>query len=216
MEYVKKARVLAVDDDPGSRKLMASILGTVGCDVTPAGSGAEALKAIDEGRWDVVLLDVNMPGISGFDVLGRIRLLYEKDALPVIMVTGQDDVESRLRALDLGADDFVNKPVDQAELLARIGNVLALHWAWVRYQEQVAALEKARDEVAARCREQAQRIRALLGTARDSAEAALAAPVGSVEASLRGSLFAIDRAIDAANHLAAPRPEEAGPVPAGL
>ena len=201
MEYVKKARILAVDDDPGSVRLVASILSTVGCTVEVAGNGAEALRAIDGGRWDLVLLDVNMPGISGFDVLGRIRMLYTKDALPVIMVTGQDDIDSRLRSLDLGADDFVTKPVDQAELLARIGNVLALHWSWVKHQEQLQALAREKDAALGLTRDRGRQIRDLLGTVRSSTEAALAGPSGNVAVNLTGAMFAIDRALDATNRL---------------
>jgi len=143
-EYVRQARILAVDDDPGCCKLIKMSLGPMGCAVTTANSGKEALEYLQDGQWDLVLLDIGMPGMDGLKVLELIRERFSMDKLPVILVTGQDDPESRSRGLRLRANEFLGKPVDQAELMARIGTILTMRWAQAELEEALKEAEESR------------------------------------------------------------------------
>ncbi len=143
-DLLRQPRVLVVDDDARSRRLLRSLLEPVGAMVTEAAGGAEALELLDPGDWDLVLLDLTMPGMDGFEVLARIRERRPMEDLPVILVTGMDDGEARLRGLSARANEFLAKPVDQAELLARVGAQLAYRFARLELQERLRELERAR------------------------------------------------------------------------
>jgi len=113
-------RLLLVEDDNHVAAALSAVLSRHGFDVTHARSGEEALRALLPGAgapFGVVLLDLGLPDQDGFEVCGRIRKLT---ATPVIMVTARADVRSRIHGLNLGADDYVVKPYDTMELLARI------------------------------------------------------------------------------------------------
>jgi len=112
--------VLVVDDDALNRRLVTATLAREGIKTSQANDGAEALKAIQEDPPDVVLLDIEMPGIDGFEVLERIKADEATRHLPVIMISGLDDTGSVVRCLEAGADDFLPKPFDAAILRARI------------------------------------------------------------------------------------------------
>src|SRR5712664_233353 len=103
-------RILVVDDEAPVREVLTEYFATEGYDVEVAGSGLEALTAIRDGRADLVLLDVRMPGLDGVQVLRRIRELDER--VPVIMVTASEDVSLAKETLKLGAFDYVAKPFD--------------------------------------------------------------------------------------------------------
>src|SRR5213593_5123888 len=120
-------RILVVDDEAPVREVLTEYFGTEGYAVEAAGSGIEALTAIRDGRADLVLLDVRMPGLDGIQVLRRIRELTE--SVPVIMVTANEDVGLAKQTLKLGAFDYVAKPFDfdyldraVAAALARVGD----------------------------------------------------------------------------------------------
>ena len=126
----RTGHVLVVDDDALNRRLVTATLAREGLRTTSANDGAEALKAIREEPPDVILLDIEMPGIDGFEVLGQIKADEKLRHLPVIMISGLDDTESVVRCLESGADDFLPKPFDAAILRARINAGLdrkALH-----------------------------------------------------------------------------------------
>ncbi|MGP3982771.1 response regulator transcription factor [Streptomyces sp. KR80] len=113
-------RLLLVEDDDHVAAALSAVLTRHGFEVTHARSGEEALRALlpDQGApFGVVLLDLGLPDQDGFEVCGRIR---KRTATPVIMVTARADVRSRIHGLNLGADDYVVKPYDTGELLARI------------------------------------------------------------------------------------------------
>ena len=111
-------RILAVEDDPGILRMLERGLTAAGHQVLTASSGEDgAMLAVDEGV-DVVLLDISLPELSGHEVLARIR--SRRPELPVLMLTARDDLESKVRALDGGADDYLTKPFAFEELLARI------------------------------------------------------------------------------------------------
>ncbi len=147
------ARILVVDDTPSNVKLLADILQARGYAVVTAANGAEALARTERETPDLVLLDVMMPGMSGYDVCRRIRDNPATAVLPVIMVTALDPAQERVKGIDAGADDFLTKPIHQPEILARVRSLLrikALHdqltdlnrHLEARVDEQVAQLER--------------------------------------------------------------------------
>ncbi|MEK7474547.1 MAG: hybrid sensor histidine kinase/response regulator [Candidatus Coatesbacteria bacterium] len=138
--FIRPPRVLVVDDDEGIRGLIDATLSTMGCQVTCEADGRLGLARLDEGTWDAVLLDLNLPGMNGFKVLEAIRDRYPVEKLPVIMITGQDDSETRFEALRLRANDFLSKPLHPAELLARMNTVLSMRIAQQELEERVAEL----------------------------------------------------------------------------
>jgi len=128
--------VLVVDDTPDNRDLLERRLTRSGYSVTCAPEGETALRLLEETRFDCVLLDVDMPGIDGFEVLRRIRAQRAASELPVIMATAQTGTEDVLRAFKLGANDYVTKPLAMPIVLAR----LETHLGVKRSHEQVEGL----------------------------------------------------------------------------
>ena len=114
--------VLVVDDEPALRKTIRASLAASGYTVEEAGNGGEALGAIQRQPFDLVLLDVNMPGMSGVEVCRQIRAVAPRTG--IVMVTVRDAEEDKIRALDAGADDYVTKPFRFRELIARLRAVL--------------------------------------------------------------------------------------------
>jgi diguanylate cyclase (GGDEF)-like protein/PAS domain S-box-containing protein len=117
--------LLVVDDEDTNRNLLARLFVSKGFQVETASSGADALERVRTGSTDLVLLDMNMPGMSGFDVLKEIRASYTPGALPVVMVTGFGETRDHVQALELGANDYVAKPIDFPVVLARVKTQLA-------------------------------------------------------------------------------------------
>jgi len=105
-------RILIVDDEPKNQRLIKEFLDVLGHSSEPANDGLEALEKLKSG-FDLVLLDVMMPGMDGFDVVRHIRGNPEFADIPVIMVTVLDDKKTRIRAVEAGANDFINKPIDR-------------------------------------------------------------------------------------------------------
>lgn len=114
------AYILVVDDDLGTRQLFRAILTKAGYRVSMASSGEEALAYLQLITPDLVLLDLMLPDMSGHEVIQRLKADSSKPFLPVIMVTGRTDLEASVKSLDAGADDFLVKPVEVDELLARV------------------------------------------------------------------------------------------------
>jgi len=119
-------RILVVDDTPQNVKLFTDLLTAKGYAVTSAANGEEALASIAAGTPDLVLLDVMMPGISGYEVCRKIRENPATALLPVVMVTSLDPNQERIKGIEAGADDFLSKPVNQAELFARVKSLLRI------------------------------------------------------------------------------------------
>jgi adenylate cyclase len=114
--------ILAVDDQPANLRLLDAVLSPRGYRVIRATSGEQALELLPSSDVDLVLLDIVMPGIDGYEVCRRIRSAPETAFLPVVMITASGNQE-KTRAIEAGADDFVSKPFDQSELLARVASL---------------------------------------------------------------------------------------------
>ncbi len=123
------ARVLVVDDILPNVKLLEAKLSCEYYDVITATSGQEALEKVETENPDIVLLDVMMPGMDGFEVCSRIKSNPEKAHIPVVMVTALTDVEDKVRGLEVGADDFLSKPIDDIALMARVRSLARLKMA---------------------------------------------------------------------------------------
>jgi len=125
--------ILAVDDQPANLRLLDAVLSPRGYRVIRATSGEQALELLPSSDVDLVLLDIVMPGIDGYEVCRRIRSAPETAFLPVVMITASGHQE-KARAIEAGADDFVSKPFDQSELLARVASLARIK----RYHDTVA------------------------------------------------------------------------------
>jgi adenylate cyclase len=119
-----QAKVLVVDDTPHNVKLLADLLGVKGYAVATAASGEEALAKVAAEPPDLILLDVMMPGLSGYDVCRKLRADPQTALLPVVLVTSLDPQGERVKGIEAGADDFLPKPINQAELFARVRSLL--------------------------------------------------------------------------------------------
>jgi adenylate cyclase len=133
-------RILVVDDVTKNVKLLADILEFSGYAVSTAQSGAEALKSIRRECPDLMLLDVMMPGMNGYEVCTTIRADATIRFLPIVLVTALD-VSERVKGLEAGADDFLTKPIDRAELLARVRSLLRIKSLYDEVQSQRTQLE---------------------------------------------------------------------------
>jgi putative two-component system response regulator len=120
LQITRRSRVLVADDTESVRSLFERLLSSDGHEVISASDGRAALDAIQRDRPDVVLLDVEMPGIDGLEVCRRLKADPATRLTPVVMVTGQTDLSDRIRGIEAGADEFLSKPVHPQELRVRV------------------------------------------------------------------------------------------------
>ncbi len=147
LEYPGRARRVAIaEDDSGSRALLRTILERDGCAVRETADGRTALALVEEQAPDLLLLDVTMPPPDGIEVTRRLRLHFSEPELPIILVTGHNEAATKVAGLEAGATDFVTKPYDAPELVARVRAALRMRAAFERLesaQSVIAALANA-------------------------------------------------------------------------
>jgi diguanylate cyclase (GGDEF)-like protein len=129
-------RILVVDDEEHIRKIVRFQLERAGYTVDTAEDGIEALKAVDQSHPDLVLLDLMMPNMDGYEVCRRLKSNYQTNHIPIIMVTAKADLENKLQGFEDGANDYIAKPFAITELLVRVKNVLQ----WSQLQRQANPL----------------------------------------------------------------------------
>lgn len=121
---LERPKILVVDDHPASRMTAVALLSVEGYDVLEADSGPAALTCVVEGNPDLILLDVMMPGMDGFEVCRRLKQDEQTRLTPVIFITALNDRRARLKGIEAGGDDFLTKPFDQLELSARVKSLI--------------------------------------------------------------------------------------------
>jgi signal transduction histidine kinase len=149
--------VLIVDDDPTARETLVAMLENESWDLQLAKDGIQALRTLEKLKPDLILLDVMMPGMDGFEVCRRIRATPALAEVPILILTALDDRDSLLRGIEAGADDFLTKPADRRELVARVRTILRLN----RYHtllEQRENIQVMAERVVAAQEEERQRI----------------------------------------------------------
>jgi adenylate cyclase len=149
--------ILAVDDQPANLRLLDAVLSPRGYRVVRATSGEQALELLPSSDVDLVLLDIVMPGIDGYEVCRRIRSAPETAFLPVVMITASGHQE-KIRAIEAGADDFVSKPFDQSELLARVASLARVKRYHDTVTKQAAELAQWNAELEARVNTQLEEL----------------------------------------------------------
>jgi adenylate cyclase len=152
------AKILVVDDTPANVKLLADLLAVKGYGVATAANGEQALEKLASWKPDLVLLDIMMPGLSGYDVCRRIRADAETALLPVVLVTSLDPQAERVKGIEAGADDFLSKPINQAELFARVKSLLRVKSLQDEVKRQAEQLAEWNAGLEARVHEQMAQI----------------------------------------------------------
>jgi len=134
--------ILVVDDNQQNLELIQACLEDLDCETLAACNGIEALEMVTKARPDLILLDVMMPKMSGFEVCRRLKANPETSDIPVIMVTALNEFGDIERGIDSGTDDFVSKPINKLELLTRIRTMLKLKGLSDRLQRTIAYLSE--------------------------------------------------------------------------
>jgi signal transduction histidine kinase len=133
---------LIVDDQDANRLLLRDLLESQGHEVTEAADGEEALQRVSEIAPDVVLLDIGMPGMDGFEVCRRIKADPATASIPVLLVTALSQRDQRLLGIGAGANDYITKPVDRSDLSLRVRNAIRMRQLYLEVEEQYRRLEK--------------------------------------------------------------------------
>jgi adenylate cyclase len=154
-------KILVVDDTPQNIKVLDAILSPRGYRVVTARSGAEALQKVRDEAPDLVLLDILMPGMSGYEVAQRLRHDPATRVLPIVMVTALGAQEEKVKAIEAGADDFLTKPVNQLELLARVKSLLRIKAYHDTIQSQAVELAEWTRTLEERVQQQVQELERL-------------------------------------------------------
>lgn len=133
VEDVMEDKILVVEDDADINELLCSILIKKGYNVRGAFSGSEALMCIDQFNYDLILLDLMLPGVSGEDIINKIR---EDKIMPIIVISAKVTQDDKINILKLGADDYITKPFNPLELIARVKSQLRRYMAFGHYKEE--------------------------------------------------------------------------------
>ena len=120
------SKILIVDDDPSARQTVVALLENEKYELELAEDGFQALQVLGKMQPDLILLDVMMPGMDGFEVCRRIRATPKFAEVPILILTALDDRQSLVQGIEAGADDFVRKPIDRRELITRVRTIKKL------------------------------------------------------------------------------------------
>jgi adenylate cyclase len=154
-------KVLVIDDTPANVKLLADLLKVKGYEVATAPNGEEGLTKVASEHPDIVLLDIMMPGLSGYDVCRTIRANPVTALLPVVLVTSLDPNQERVKGMEAGADDFLQKPINQQELFARVKSLLRVKSLQDEVKQQAEKLTEWNAMLEARVKEQVDQLERL-------------------------------------------------------
>jgi diguanylate cyclase (GGDEF)-like protein len=146
-ELSRKNKILVVDDVAVNVQLLTTYLTSVGYEVFTARDGEEALEKVAATQPDLILLDVMMPKLNGFEVCERLKSDPATRIIPVIMVTALNEIEDKIKATESGADDFVSKPFNKLELLTRVKSLLRIKQLHDELRAKVRELEQARERL---------------------------------------------------------------------
>lgn len=149
-----KPVILVVDDQPMNSELLEAHLVPQGYEILKAGDGATALDIIAKSTVDLVLLDVLMPGMDGFDVARRVRQEKARRRLPIILITALREAEDRVKGIEAGCDDFISYPVEKTELLARVRSLLRIKTdndLVRKYQKELEAAKRSAEQAREFC-----------------------------------------------------------------
>jgi PleD family two-component response regulator len=189
MTLAANADILIVDDTPANLNVLSAILGKRGYRVRPAISGALALKAAQKAAPDLILLDVQMPSMDGYEVCRQLKRDPQTRDIPVIFISALDDVLDKVEAFQVGGVDYITKPFQIEEVLARVEHQIALH----QQREAIAALLARNQQLIAlagqELRPQLNQIAGWAAALRDGGDAALAE---QIRASAQGLSAALD------------------------
>ncbi|MGE0485150.1 MAG: adenylate/guanylate cyclase domain-containing protein [Gammaproteobacteria bacterium] len=154
-------RILVVDDTPANLKLLVDILDAAGFAASGASNGTDALAMIAAHPPDLVLLDIMMPGMSGYEVCERIRANPDTALLPVVLCTSLDPQAERVKGIEAGADDFLTKPINRPELMARVKSLLRIKALQDEVKTQAAELARWNHTLEARVAQQVEQLEKL-------------------------------------------------------
>ena len=143
----RPATILVVDDDERNVRLVDSMLKPSGYTILHAYDGQEALRRVESGAPDLLVLDVMMPDLSGFELCAMLRARHATRLLPILMVTALHALEDKVKGLELGADDFLSKPINRAELLAKVKSLLRVKSLQDEVEAQRVELEAKNREL---------------------------------------------------------------------
>ncbi|MEK7263501.1 MAG: response regulator [Bacteroidota bacterium] len=141
----KRRKILIVDDTEINIELLADILKSNQFDVVSANDGIEALAAVERHKPDLILLDVQMPRMDGYEVCERLKKDHHTETIPICMVTALQDLQSKIRAIEVGADDFLTKPFNKVDLLSRVRSLLRITELWEVINHKNEEIQKFSD-----------------------------------------------------------------------
>ncbi|MBF0384555.1 MAG: response regulator [Candidatus Omnitrophica bacterium] len=151
VDHILNSKILILDDDKGSVKLLSGILKKAGFkNITPLTDSGKVIDEYTRLRPDLLILDLNMPGLNGFDVMERLKKIEGNGYLPIVILSSEDNKNTQIKALDQGARDFINKPYDRVEVIVRIKNLIEVRLLNNQIRDQNRILE---DKVRIRTKE---------------------------------------------------------------
>ncbi|HEX9653015.1 MAG TPA: diguanylate cyclase [bacterium] len=143
----KRRTILVVDDVPVNIQLLTTYLASEGYEIVSARDGVEAIELVRKHLPDLILLDVMMPKMNGFEVCQVIKADKDTMFIPVIMVTALNELEDKIKGMNAGADDFISKPFNKLELMVRVRSLLRIKYLNDALNEKVQELQKAKEEL---------------------------------------------------------------------